>query len=75
MFFKVRPGDPEWPQKIKASAGPWSKGCFGSALTSFTLFLGHNLSLGLRAETEDSGLSAELRSVVAPSKWASGFCF
>ena len=29
---------------------------------------GHNLSLGLRAETEDSGLSTEPRSSVAPSQ-------
>ena len=28
--------------------------------------LGHNMSLGLRAEAEDSGPTAQLRSLVAP---------
>ena len=42
-------------------------------------FLGHNISLGLRAEAEDLGLSAELRSLVAPPKGGPadlriGFC-
>lgn len=31
-------------------------------------FLGHNISLGLRAEAEDLGLTADLRSLVAPPK-------
>ena len=30
--------------------------------------LGHNLSLGLKAEAEDLGLSADLRSLVVPQK-------
>ena len=60
--------DPDWHQKIKGPAGSGKKGWFGAALSNYSLTPGHNLSLGLRAEAEDLGLSAELRSLVAPPK-------
>ena len=69
MFFKVTFWDPDWHQKIKELAGPWKKCRFLSGLTPINCFLGHNISLGLRAEAEDLGLSANPRSLLAPSKW------
>ena len=41
---------------------------FGAALSNYSLLPGHNISLGLRAEAEDLGLTAEPRSLVAPPK-------
>ena len=37
-------------------------------------FLGHNLTLGLRAEAEDVGRNADLRSLVAPPKGGPADC-
>ena len=66
--FQGHLGDPAWHQEIKQPAGPWSKWWFGSALSNYSLLPGNNLSLGLRAEAEDLGLTAEPRSLVAPPK-------
>ena len=37
-----------------------------SGLTTYQAFPGHNLSLGLRADTEDPGLRADPHSLAAP---------
>ena len=36
--------------------------------TNFALLPGHDISFGLRAESEDLGLSADPRSLVAPTQ-------
>ena len=56
------------PQNKTASGVTIKRLVFEPHSETIELFSGHNLGLGLRAETEDLGLSTDPRRLVAPCK-------